>query len=123
LHFCKKLYSGPPAGAQLWRCNNTRLSFTGGESIRELIITSAYFPYDWDELPPSRELWDVITYCCGNNLQLIAGCDADACHIVWGNTGINPRGQSLLECLVSTNLNILNKGHEPSQITNTYCSR
>jgi hypothetical protein len=48
------------------------------------------------------------------NLQLIAGCDANAHHIVWGSTGINPRGSSLLEYLVSANLNILNKGNEPT---------
>jgi hypothetical protein len=35
-----------------------RLSFNGGGSIRELIVTSAYLPYDLDEPPPSRELRD-----------------------------------------------------------------
>jgi hypothetical protein len=64
--------------------------------------------------PPPRELRDVITYCCGNNLQVIAGCDANAHYIVRGSNGINTRGHSLLEYLVSTNLNILNKDNEPT---------
>jgi splicing factor 45 len=91
-----------------------RLSFNGEGSIRDLIVTSAYLPYDSDEPPPSGELWDAINYCCRNNLQLIAGYDANAHHIVWGSTGISPRGSSLLEYLVSANLNILNKGNEPT---------
>jgi hypothetical protein len=91
-----------------------RLSFNGEGSKTDLIVTSACLPYDSDEPPPSGELWDVVNYCCRNNLQLIAGCDANAHHIVWGSTGINPRGSSPLEYLVSANLNILNKGNEPN---------
>jgi hypothetical protein len=91
-----------------------RLSFNGGGSIRELIVTSACLPYDSDEPPPPRELRDVVTHCCRNNLQLFAGCDANAHHIVSGSTGINPRGHYLLQYLVSTNLNILNKGNKPT---------
>jgi hypothetical protein len=32
---------------------------------------------------------------------------------LWGSTGTNPRGESLLEFLVSSKLNILNHGNEP----------
>jgi hypothetical protein len=88
-----------------------RLSFNRGGSIRDFIVTSAYLPHDSDEPPQS---WDVVNYCCRNDLQLIAGCDANAHCIVWGSTGINPRGSSLQEYLVSANLNILNKGNEPT---------
>jgi hypothetical protein len=91
-----------------------RLSFNEEGSTRYLTVTSAYLPYDSDESLPSGELRDVVNYCCRNNLQLIAGCDANARPIVWGSTGINPRGSSLLEYLVSANLNILNKGNEPT---------
>jgi hypothetical protein len=59
-----------------------RLSFKGGGGIRKLIVTSAYLCYGSSEPPPSRKLWDVVTYCCRNNLQLIAGCDANAHHTV-----------------------------------------
>jgi hypothetical protein len=67
-----------------------------------------------DEPPQSRELQNVITHCCRNNLQLTAGCDANAHHIVRGSTGINPRGHYLLEYSVSNNFNILNKGNKPT---------
>jgi hypothetical protein len=47
-------------------------------------------------------------------LQLISGCDANAHHIIWGSTDINPQGECLMEYLVSKYLNILNKGNEPT---------
>ena len=55
----------------------------------------------------------VVDYCDKNKLQLIIGCDANAHHIIWGSTDINPR-ECLMEYLVSTNLNILNKSHHPT---------
>jgi hypothetical protein len=74
-----------------------RLSFTGGGSIRELNVIPAYLPYDSDKPPPLKELREVITHCCRNNLQLIIGCDANAHHITCGSTDINPKGHHLLE--------------------------
>jgi hypothetical protein len=50
----------------------------------ELIVASAYLPYDLDKLPPTKELRDVIDYCGSRNKQLIIGCDANAHHILWG---------------------------------------
>jgi hypothetical protein len=46
--------------------------------------------------------------------QLIIGCDASGHHILWGSTGSNPRGESFVKFLVSSNLNILNHGNEPT---------
>jgi hypothetical protein len=73
----------------------------------------AYLPYDSDEPPPLKGLREVV-YCSRNKLQFIIGCDANAHHIIWGSTDINPRGECLMEYLVSTNLSILNKGNEPT---------
>jgi hypothetical protein len=42
------------------------------------------------------------------------GCDANTHHTLWGSTGSNPIGESLREFLVSSNLNILNHGNEPT---------
>ena len=89
-----------------------RLPFIRGGSIREITVTSAYLPYDSGESSPSRELWDVITHCCRNNLKLNVGCDARAHHTIWGSTGINPRRHHVMEYLVNTNLNILIKGNK-----------
>jgi hypothetical protein len=47
---------------------------------------------------------------------MIVGCDANAHHIIWGSTDINPPAECLMEYLVSTNLNILNKGNEPTSV-------
>jgi hypothetical protein len=67
-----------------------RVTYTRGGSKRELIVTSAYFPYDSDEPPPSKGLREVFHYCSRNKLQLTVGCDAIAHHIIWGSTDINP---------------------------------
>jgi hypothetical protein len=56
---------------------------------------------------------DIIEHCRSRKKQLFVGCDANAHHILWGSTGTNPRGDSLMEFLVSSNLNILNRGNEP----------
>jgi hypothetical protein len=43
---------------------------------RKLIVTYAYLPHDSNKPSPSRELRNVNTYFCRNNLKLIVGCDA-----------------------------------------------
>jgi hypothetical protein len=80
-------------------------------------VASAYLPYDSDEPPSSKEVRNVIDYCDSRNKQLIIGCDANAHHILWGSTDTNPRGASLMEYLVSSNLDILNQGNEPTFVT------
>jgi hypothetical protein len=63
---------------------------------------------------------DITNYCHNRKKQLIIGCDANAHHTLWGRTGTNPRGESLMEFLVSLNLNILNRGNEPTLVV---CNR
>jgi hypothetical protein len=46
--------------------------------------------------------------------------DAIAHHTLWGSTGSNPAGERLMEFLVSSNLNILNHGNEPTFVV---CNR
>jgi hypothetical protein len=50
----------------------------------EFIIASAYFPYDSDEPPPTKEPRDIVNQCCSRKKQLIIGCDANARHIYGG---------------------------------------
>jgi hypothetical protein len=59
---------------------------------------------------------DIINYCHSRKKQLNIGCDANAHHILWGGTSINPRGESITKFLVSSNLNILNHGNKPEVI-------
>jgi hypothetical protein len=88
--------------------------YTYGGGNRELVVTSAYLPYDSDEPPPSKEVKDITDYCYSRKKQLIIGCDANAHHTLWGSTGINLRGESRMEYLVSSNRNILNHSNEPT---------
>jgi hypothetical protein len=92
-------------------------TYRGG--CEELIVASAYLPYDSDEPPPTKEMRDIIDYCQSRKKQLIIGCDANA-QILWRSTGTNTRGESLLESLVSLNMNILNHGNEPTFVV---CNR
>jgi hypothetical protein len=55
-----------------------RITYTHGESSKELIVASAYLPYDSDEPPPTKEVRDIIDYCYSRKMQLIVGCDANA---------------------------------------------
>jgi hypothetical protein len=89
-----------------------RITYTYRGGRKELIVESAYLPHDSDEPPPSKEMRDIIDYCYSKKKQLIM-C-ANAHHILWGSNGTNPRGESLMEFLVSSNLNILNHGKEPT---------
>jgi hypothetical protein len=84
---------------------------------RRLVVCIAYLPYDSEDPPPSKELEDLVCYCEKENLYLVVGCDSNAHHSVWGSTNCNSRGEALLEFLNTTNLEILNRGNEP-----TFCS-
>jgi hypothetical protein len=57
---------------------------------------------------------DIIDYCYSRKKQLVIGYNGNAHHTLWGNTGVNPRGESLMEYLVSSNMYILNCGNEPT---------
>jgi hypothetical protein len=91
-----------------------RIIYTYGGGYKELIVASAYLPYDSDEPPPTKAVRDAIDYCCSRKIQLIIGCDANAHHTLWGSTGSNPKGESLMEFLVRSNLNIISHGNEPT---------
>ena len=83
------------------------------EGVRQrLVVCSAYLPHDSENPPPSKELEDLVRYCEKKNLYLVVGCDSKAHHSVWGSTNCNSRGETLVEFLNTTNLEILNQGNE-----------
>jgi len=53
---------------------------------REIILGSAYLPYDDVEPPPPRELERLVTGCRDNGTHLIVGCDANSHHTSRGST-------------------------------------
>ena len=82
-----------------------------------MVVCSVYLPYDSNDPPPSRELEDPVRYCEKENLHLLVGHDSNAHHTAWGSTNCNIRGETLMEFLSSSNLEILNSGNEP-----TFCN-
>ena len=87
-----------------------KLSDGAGNERKTLMISSAYLPYDSEEPPPSKEVSDLYSYSLARGLDLIMGVDSNAHHTVWCSTGVNQRGEHLLNYLISTSLQILNKG-------------
>ncbi|XP_046145803.1 uncharacterized protein LOC123989170 [Osmia bicornis bicornis] len=88
-----------------------------GGNTSELVICSAYLPYDSEDPPSTRELRALIGHCANNGLHLVIGCDANSHHTVWGSTNTNGRGTALLEYLATAGLEILNKGSAPTFVT------
>lgn len=78
---------------------------------RKVIIASNYMPSESDILPPSREVENLTEYCKNEKIQFLMGCDANAHNIVWGSTDTSPKGDSLLEFILSSSLTILNRGN------------
>jgi hypothetical protein len=68
----------------------------------------------------TKEVRDSINYCHSRKKQLIIECHANEHHTSRGSTSNNPRGESLMKYLVSSNLNILNHGTEPTFVV---CNR
>lgn len=88
---------------------------TGG-CAEELTLASAYLPYEQLDPLPSAEVQKLVAHCQAKGAALLIGCDANAHHTVWGSTGINRRGELLLQYIFSTNIEIGNVGNEPTFI-------
>jgi hypothetical protein len=76
-----------------------------------------YLPFDSEDLAPTREFEELVRFCEEKTLSLIVGCDSNCHHTVWGSANCNDRRVALVEFLNSTNLEILNRGNEP-----TFCN-
>jgi ribonuclease HI len=94
-----------------------KLFFQKDSDIKlEIIICSAYFPFDSAEAPPSKNVKELVNYCNVNNKLLLISCDSNAHHVVWGSNDTNARGGDVLDFILINNLHILNKGCEPTFI-------
>ena len=83
-----------------------------GDCRRTIRFSSVYLPYEEPD-PPSAMVRDIVQHSAEKKKEILQ-IDANAHHILWGSTDINTRGESLMEYMISTNLNILNKGNEPT---------
>lgn len=84
---------------------------------QEIIIGTAYFPYDSTNPPPTEEVVNLISEAKRKGSHLILGCDANAHHTTWGSTDCNSRGEFLLDYIYSQNLVVANQGQYPTFIT------
>jgi len=62
-----------------------KIKTSSGWGPREIILGSAYLPYDV-EPPPPGELERLVTGCRANGTHLIVGCDANSHHTSRGST-------------------------------------
>lgn len=83
----------------------------------DLKICSAYFPSEQTVLPRTDEFTRVVDFSTVNKLPLLSGTDANAHHFAWGSSDINPKGDSLLNYILASNLVVLNVGNTPTFIT------
>ncbi|KAG8239629.1 hypothetical protein J437_LFUL019231 [Ladona fulva] len=90
------------------------LSFQERNMIRRIVICSSSLRYDSPDPPPNRELEDLVNFCKTKSWDLLVGCDSNSHHSVWGSSDVNPRGKSLLEYLMTTELQLLNRGSQPT---------
>jgi hypothetical protein len=78
------------------------------------VVCSAYLPYDYEDPPHTKEFEELVPYCEDENLYLMMECDSNAHRIAWGSTTCNDRWEALVEILNASNLEIPNRGNEPT---------
>ncbi|KAM8719035.1 hypothetical protein ACLKA7_011698 [Drosophila subpalustris] len=79
-------------------------------------LLACYMAYDQEGPFPEDITQSLISDCELNRIGLIVGFDANAHHTQWGSSNINARGELLLDYLLSTNLEIINRGNDPTFI-------
>jgi hypothetical protein len=76
-----------------------KIKTSSGRGPREIILGSAYHPYNDVELITPEELDRLVMGCSAEGAHLIFGYDANSHHTSWGSTNINNGGESLLTIL------------------------
>lgn len=71
-------------------------------------------PFDSTESRPGSMVRDIYEFCSENGTPLVLGCDSNSHHSLWNSSDTNERGRELVEFLASTNLEVLNRGTEPT---------
>ncbi|KAL6424918.1 hypothetical protein ACFW04_010058 [Cataglyphis niger] len=84
------------------------------DETKKVMMSSAYFPHEEGGSLQPRPVVKLMEYYQAKRLPLIVGCNANAHHTIWNTSNINDRSRRLLEYLVATDLEILNRGNEPT---------
>jgi hypothetical protein len=84
------------------------------DETKQVVICSAYLPYDSEGLSPTKELEELVRYREQEHLYPIIGRHSNAQYTAWGSTDCNGREEALVEFLGASNLEILNQGNEPT---------
>jgi hypothetical protein len=61
-----------------------RITYTYRGRSEELIVASAYLPYDSEEPPPTKEMRDIIDYCYSRKKQSSLGVMPTHTTFCWG---------------------------------------
>jgi len=91
------------------------MSHTVNKQDRIVIVASVYMAIEDD--PPPLRMEQLVQHCTVNNLPLIIASDTNSHHPLWGSEDINRRGSILSEYIATTNLDVVNRGSEP-----TFCA-
>ena len=83
--------------------------------LKTLLLASAYHHLEIPLVQTGIE--HLVDYCRSKRLPYVIGMDANAHHTVWGSTNINNRGDELLNFILSSNSELLNKGNVPTFTT------
>lgn len=83
----------------------------------EFILSSSYMPGDTNERRPGSIISELADFCLTNKKSLVIGSDTNSHHTLWGSSNINKYGEELVEFLATTNLEVLNRGNEPTFVT------
>jgi hypothetical protein len=86
---------------------------------REIVLGSAYLPFDDAESPPTPGVEKLVMGCRDEGTHLIIGCDANSHHSSWGSMNTNNRGESLFNYILANGLDIMNQGNRPTFVTLT----
>lgn len=97
-------------------CVAVEIQFKREGKDTKFIAVSCYLPYDSPEAPPTKELKEIVDFAQKKNTPIVIGMDANSHHLVWGSSNNNVRGESLLEYIAASNLDICNQGNEPTFI-------
>ena len=81
------------------------------------VFVSAYMAAEEPASP--NLLRDLLVFAKNAQISTVVGTDANAHHVTWGSSDINPRGEDLLAYCASADLNFCDVGNKPTFRTKT----